>query len=82
MWYFLHYALLPVSLLLDRVGDFGHMRITMLSVSQHVWVEVTQDLLPSRSGIMTEKVVEKLSQNPFTYLLSTRIEISASSGSR
>ncbi|XP_045410102.1 aryl hydrocarbon receptor nuclear translocator-like protein 2 isoform X1 [Lemur catta] len=37
---------------------------------------------PSQSGIMTEKVVEKLSQNPFTYLLSTRIEISASSGSR
>ncbi|XP_063642918.1 basic helix-loop-helix ARNT-like protein 2 isoform X4 [Pan troglodytes] len=37
---------------------------------------------PSQSGIMTEKVVEKLSQNPLTYLLSTRIEISASSGSR
>ncbi|XP_021546079.1 LOW QUALITY PROTEIN: aryl hydrocarbon receptor nuclear translocator-like protein 2 [Neomonachus schauinslandi] len=37
---------------------------------------------PSQSGIMTEKVVEKLSQNPFTYLLSTRIEISAPSGSR
>uniref|UniRef100_A0A8C5XS02 Basic helix-loop-helix ARNT like 2 n=1 Tax=Microcebus murinus TaxID=30608 RepID=A0A8C5XS02_MICMU len=37
---------------------------------------------PSQSGIMTEKVVEKLSQNPFTYLLSTRIEIAASSGSR
>ncbi|XP_022266858.1 basic helix-loop-helix ARNT-like protein 2 isoform X3 [Canis lupus baileyi] len=37
---------------------------------------------PSQSGIMTEKMVEKLSKNPFTYLLSTRIEISASSGSR
>ncbi|XP_047599245.1 basic helix-loop-helix ARNT-like protein 2 isoform X1 [Lutra lutra] len=37
---------------------------------------------PSQSGIMTEKVVEKLSQNPFTYLLSTRIEISASRSSR
>nr|XP_055136263.1 basic helix-loop-helix ARNT-like protein 2 isoform X2 [Symphalangus syndactylus] len=37
---------------------------------------------PSQSGIMTEKVVEKLSENPLTYLLSTRIEISASSGSR
>ncbi|XP_035585101.1 aryl hydrocarbon receptor nuclear translocator-like protein 2 isoform X4 [Zalophus californianus] len=37
---------------------------------------------PSQSGIMTEKVVEKLSQNPFTYLLSTRIEISAPGGSR
>uniref|UniRef100_A0A8C0TBY1 Aryl hydrocarbon receptor nuclear translocator like 2 n=1 Tax=Canis lupus familiaris TaxID=9615 RepID=A0A8C0TBY1_CANLF len=36
---------------------------------------------PSQSGIMTEKMVEKLSKNPFTYLLSTRIEISAS-GSR
>uniref|UniRef100_A0A287CV81 Basic helix-loop-helix ARNT-like protein 1 n=1 Tax=Ictidomys tridecemlineatus TaxID=43179 RepID=A0A287CV81_ICTTR len=37
---------------------------------------------PSQSEIMTEKVVEKLSQNPFTYLLSTKIEISAPSGSR
>ncbi|XP_038294603.1 aryl hydrocarbon receptor nuclear translocator-like protein 2 isoform X2 [Canis lupus familiaris] len=37
---------------------------------------------PSQSGIMTEKMVEKLSKNPFTYLLSTRIEISATSGSR
>ncbi|XP_053410038.1 basic helix-loop-helix ARNT-like protein 2 isoform X3 [Nycticebus coucang] len=37
---------------------------------------------PSQSGIMTGKVVEKLSQNPFTCLLSTRIEISASSGNR
>uniref|UniRef100_A0A2K6AGL5 Basic helix-loop-helix ARNT like 2 n=1 Tax=Mandrillus leucophaeus TaxID=9568 RepID=A0A2K6AGL5_MANLE len=37
---------------------------------------------PSQSGIMTEKVVEKISENPLTYLLSTRIEISASSGSR
>nr|XP_058937530.1 basic helix-loop-helix ARNT-like protein 2 isoform X3 [Kogia breviceps]XP_058937532.1 basic helix-loop-helix ARNT-like protein 2 isoform X3 [Kogia breviceps]XP_058937533.1 basic helix-loop-helix ARNT-like protein 2 isoform X3 [Kogia breviceps] len=37
---------------------------------------------PSQSGIMKEKVVEKLSQNPFSYLLSTRVEISASSGSR
>ncbi|XP_039738375.1 basic helix-loop-helix ARNT-like protein 2 isoform X2 [Pteropus medius] len=37
---------------------------------------------PSQSGIMTEKVVKNHSQNPFTYLLSTRIEISASSGSR
>ncbi|ELW72526.1 Aryl hydrocarbon receptor nuclear translocator-like protein 2 [Tupaia chinensis] len=38
---------------------------------------------PSQSGSMTEKVVvEKLSQNPFTYLLSTSIEISAASGSR
>ncbi|XP_029810675.1 aryl hydrocarbon receptor nuclear translocator-like protein 2 isoform X3 [Suricata suricatta] len=37
---------------------------------------------PSPSGFMTEKVVEKLSQNPFTYLLSTKIEISATSGSR
>uniref|UniRef100_A0A2K6GNC6 Basic helix-loop-helix ARNT like 2 n=1 Tax=Propithecus coquereli TaxID=379532 RepID=A0A2K6GNC6_PROCO len=37
---------------------------------------------PTQSGIMTEKVVENLSQNPFTYLLSTRIEISATSGSR
>nr|XP_024651923.1 aryl hydrocarbon receptor nuclear translocator-like protein 2 isoform X1 [Macaca nemestrina] len=37
---------------------------------------------PPQSGIMTEKVVEKISENPLTYLLSTRIEISASSGSR
>ncbi|XP_049738664.1 basic helix-loop-helix ARNT-like protein 2 isoform X3 [Elephas maximus indicus] len=37
---------------------------------------------PSQSGIMTEKVVEKLSQHPVTYLLSTRIGISASSGNR
>uniref|UniRef100_A0A2K6CYB0 Basic helix-loop-helix ARNT like 2 n=1 Tax=Macaca nemestrina TaxID=9545 RepID=A0A2K6CYB0_MACNE len=36
---------------------------------------------PPQSGIMTEKVVEKISENPLTYLLSTRIEISASSGS-
>ncbi|KAI5945615.1 Aryl hydrocarbon receptor nuclear translocator-like protein 2 [Manis javanica] len=49
--------------------------------SQEVWVDVTQGLLPSRSGIMTEKVVEKLSQNSFTFLFSTRIEISAASGS-
>nr|QLB38581.1 aryl hydrocarbon receptor nuclear translocator-like 2 [Ovis aries] len=32
---------------------------------------------PSQSGIMKEKVVEKLSQNPFTCLLSTRVEMSA-----
>ncbi|KAM9230580.1 basic helix-loop-helix ARNT-like protein 2 isoform 1-T1 [Dugong dugon] len=37
---------------------------------------------PSQSGIMTEKVVEKLSQNPITYLLSTKIGMPASSGSR
>ncbi|XP_037703293.1 aryl hydrocarbon receptor nuclear translocator-like protein 2 isoform X6 [Choloepus didactylus] len=37
---------------------------------------------PSQPGILTGKVVEKLSQDPFTYLLATRIEISASSGSR
>ncbi|XP_054094215.1 basic helix-loop-helix ARNT-like protein 2 isoform X4 [Callithrix jacchus] len=37
---------------------------------------------PSQSGIMTEKMVEKVSQNPLTYLLSTRIEISAFGGSR
>ncbi|XP_039096749.1 aryl hydrocarbon receptor nuclear translocator-like protein 2 isoform X3 [Hyaena hyaena] len=37
---------------------------------------------PSQSGFVTEKVAEKLSQNPFTYLLSTKIEISATSGSR
>uniref|UniRef100_A0A8D2D6B9 Basic helix-loop-helix ARNT-like protein 1 n=1 Tax=Sciurus vulgaris TaxID=55149 RepID=A0A8D2D6B9_SCIVU len=37
---------------------------------------------PSQSEIMTEKMMEKLSQNPFTYLLSTKIEISAPSGSR
>uniref|UniRef100_A0A384CA90 Aryl hydrocarbon receptor nuclear translocator like 2 n=1 Tax=Ursus maritimus TaxID=29073 RepID=A0A384CA90_URSMA len=59
---------------------------TIGSLSPHV-VEFPRkrkgsDSDPSRSGIMTEKVVEKLSQNPFTYLLSTRIEISASSGSR
>ncbi|XP_075408055.1 basic helix-loop-helix ARNT-like protein 2 isoform X3 [Tenrec ecaudatus] len=36
---------------------------------------------PSQSGIMPE-VVEKLSQNPVTFLLSTRIGISASSGDR
>ncbi|XP_040089839.1 aryl hydrocarbon receptor nuclear translocator-like protein 2 [Oryx dammah] len=37
---------------------------------------------PSQSGIMKEKVVEKLSQNPFTCLLSTRVEMSAFSCSR
>ncbi|XP_034500649.1 aryl hydrocarbon receptor nuclear translocator-like protein 2 isoform X4 [Ailuropoda melanoleuca] len=59
---------------------------TIGSLSPHV-VEFPRkrkgsDSDPPQSGIMTEKVVEKLSQNPFTYLLSTRIEISASSGSR
>uniref|UniRef100_H0X5A3 Basic helix-loop-helix ARNT like 2 n=1 Tax=Otolemur garnettii TaxID=30611 RepID=H0X5A3_OTOGA len=38
---------------------------------------------PSHSQLITlGQVVEKLSQNPFTYLLSTEIEISASSGNR
>ncbi|XP_006867045.1 PREDICTED: aryl hydrocarbon receptor nuclear translocator-like protein 2 [Chrysochloris asiatica] len=37
---------------------------------------------PSQSGIMADKLVEKLSQNPITYLLSTRIGISASTGNR
>uniref|UniRef100_A0A8C6G1K3 Basic helix-loop-helix ARNT like 2 n=1 Tax=Moschus moschiferus TaxID=68415 RepID=A0A8C6G1K3_MOSMO len=37
---------------------------------------------PSQSGIMKEKVVEKLSQNLFTCLLSTRVEMSAFSCSR
>lgn len=41
----------------------------------------SEGLFPSRSGIMTEKVVEELSQNPFYYLLSTRIEAATSRGS-
>ncbi|XP_008567654.1 PREDICTED: aryl hydrocarbon receptor nuclear translocator-like protein 2 isoform X2 [Galeopterus variegatus] len=75
-----------VSPVVSRHMSPGTKPTAMGSFSSHVTKlprkRKGSDSDPSQSGIMTEKVMEKLSQNPFTYLLSTRIEILASGGSR